>query len=280
MKKIFTHLNPDLDAVAGAWIIKKFLPGWEEAEIGFVEASKAEALRKKSKNDALFIDTGMGELDHHQSGVISSATKKCFLYVLEKRSKKLLADDDRKVLEEIAKTVTDLDNARDLVWPEISLARSDFYLHSLLAGIRGVNGSDDEIISFGFRAMDSAFYTIKKRFKAIKEIKEKGSVFMTSWGKAIALETGNDAALFEGERQGYCLVVRKDKDTGGVRIYSRWDCGVDLTKAYKTFKKLDPKSDWFLHASKCLLLNMATQAKMKPTKLSIAQVIDVLKARG
>lgn len=40
MKIIVTHNSPDLDAIASIWLIKKFLPGWNEAEIRFVPAGE------------------------------------------------------------------------------------------------------------------------------------------------------------------------------------------------------------------------------------------------
>ena len=40
MKVVVTHSSPDLDAIASVWLIKKFLPGWEEATVQFVPAGE------------------------------------------------------------------------------------------------------------------------------------------------------------------------------------------------------------------------------------------------
>jgi len=102
----------------------------------------------------------------------------------------------------------------------------------------------------------------------------------TFWGISnlpVLPSVSNKEFLHFAQTQGYVLVVTKDPDDGGVRIYSRPDSKVDLTKSYNEVKKLDLQSDWFLHASKKLLLNSASAAKMRPTKLSLEEVIKVLK---
>lgn len=277
MKKIVTHINPDLDAVTAVWLIKRFLPGWEEAEIAFCKhQSTYDGQPVDSNPNILHVDVGLGKLDHHQLEEITSAAKLCFDYIKQQRKGQSLKELDEKALIQIIKVVTEADNARDLNWPETATSRNNFYLHVLIAGIRGMAGSDEEAMTFGLKGMDAVFHQIKKSIDAREELK-KGVKFESQWGKAIAIKTGNDSVLWEGEKKGYCLVVRKNPETGGARIYARYDTEVDLTKAYNKFKKMDPDSDWYLHQSKKLLLNMASGRKMKPTKLSLNQIIEALK---
>ncbi len=277
MKKIVTHINPDLDAVVAVWLIKRFLPDWEEAEIDFCQAGETIDKKLPDKDpNVLHVDTGLGKLDHHQLEEMTSAAERCFEFLKQERKGEPFKELDEKSLIQIIKVVTEVDNARDLNWPETGTHRYNFYLHSLIAGIRGMAGSDEEAMTFGLKGMDAVFHQIKKSLDAQKELKE-GIEFLTSWGKGIGLETGNDNVLWEGEKEGYCLVIRKDVESGGVRIYGRYDTEVDLTKAYNQFRKIDPSSDWYLHQSKKLLLNAATSHEMKPTKLSLEEIIKVLK---
>lgn len=277
MKKIVTHMNPDLDAVVAAWLIKRFLPDWKEAEIDFCEAGKTlDNQPVDSDSNILHVDTGLGKLDHHQLEEITSAAEICFNFIKKERKSQPFKKLDEKALVQLIKVVTEIDNARDLNWPEASFSRYDFYLHSLIAGIRGMAGSDEEAMTFGLKGVDAVFHQIKKSLDAQEELKN-GIEFKTQWGKAIGVETGNDNVLWEGEKKGYCLVIRKDSESGGVRIYSRYDTEVDLTQTFNQFRKMDPDSDWYLHQSKKLLLNMATSSKMRPTKLSLEEIIGVLK---
>jgi hypothetical protein len=36
MKTIVTHMSVDLDAVTSAWLVRKYFPGWQEAQFAFV----------------------------------------------------------------------------------------------------------------------------------------------------------------------------------------------------------------------------------------------------
>jgi len=277
MKKVVTHINPDLDAVTAVWLIKRFLPGWEEAEIAFCKhQSTYDGKPVDSNPNILHVDVGLGKLDHHQLEEAISAPKLCFDYIKKQRKGQSFKELDEKALVQIIEVATEVDNARDLNWPETATSRNNFYLHILIAGIRGMAGSDEEVMTFGLKGMDAVFHQIKKSIDAREELK-KGVEFKSQWGKAIAIETGNDSVLWEGEKKGYCLVVRKNPETGGVRIYARYDTEVDLTKAYNKFKEMDPDSEWYLHQLKKLLLNMASGRKMKPTKLALNQIIEVLK---
>ena len=68
MKIIVTHFSPDLDAITSIWLIKKFLPGWQDAEVQFAPAGKALDNRSPDENpDIIHVDTGLGKFDHHQS---------------------------------------------------------------------------------------------------------------------------------------------------------------------------------------------------------------------
>lgn len=101
-------------------------------------------------------------------------------------------------------------------------------------------------------------------------------------GKAMAFETINDGVIKLAQKMGYLLVVRKDPRKGYVRIKARPESGpednIDLTAAYEELVKIDPEATWFLHVSKKMLLNGTPKnPKMIPTKLSLQEIVDVLK---
>lgn len=279
MKKIITHLNPDLDAVTSVWLIKRFLPGWQEAEIEFVIADSSTQKSKEVDSDpnVLWVDVGRGKLDHHQTAKYSSASKLCLDFIQKEREGEKLSPLEEKALKKLVEVVTQIDNARDLDWEEINQERYNFYLHILIDSFRALGKSDKEVMAFGLEALDAVLLNLKHTIRADEEL-EEGIEFQTPWGKAIGVESGNKHVLWRGEARGYVLVVIKDPEKGGVRIYSRPDSEVDLTSAYNQFKKKDPESDWFLHASKRLLLNQAAvNPNMKPTKLTLEEIIEVLK---
>jgi len=280
MKKIITHINPDLDAVAAGWVIKRFLPGWEEAEVDFIEATAdGEKIPEVDSDlEVLYVDVGRGKLDHHQTNDYLSATKLCWDYVLEQRESQPLKEIEKEAGERLIEIVTQIDNAQDLNWKEVGKDRYYFYLHILIDGLRGLEESDQQVLEFGFRALDAVFLTLKNKIRAEEDLKN-GIKFQTKWGEGIALESANKRVLWEGEIQGFVIVVKKDPKNGAVQIYSRPNSKVDLTEAWEKFKKIDPLADWFLHASGKLLLNESSvNPNMRPTKLSLDQIIEVLKS--
>ena len=281
MKKIITHLNPDLDAVVSVWLVKRFLPGWGKAAVGFVSAGVSKGKQKgvDENPNVLWVDVGRGKLDHHQTGKYLSAAKLCLGYIKKERRGKQLSPLEEKVLEEIIEVATQVDNARDLNWEEVNEGRYQFSLHVLIGGLRNLGKSDEEVTALGLELLDGVLINLKHKIRAEEEL-EKGTVFQTPWGEAIAVESGNKHVIWRGEAQGYTLVVTKDPESGGVRIYSRPDSQADLSGAYRRFKKMDPESDWFLHATKRLLLNQTSvNPDMRPTKLSLKKIIEFLEKK-
>jgi len=278
MKRVVTHVNPDLDAVTSVWLIKKFLPNWEKAEVSFCQAgSTFENKPVDSDPEVLHVDVGLGKLDHHQTNEYLSAAKLVWDFVKNERKKKeTISPLDEEAVERLVKVVTEVDNARDLNWQEVKEDRYYFYLHGLIEGLRELSFDDSSVVKNGSLMLETILVNLKNKIRAEEEMKQTIK-FQSPWGEAAALVTGNKHLLFFGETQGYVLVMIKDPDDGGVRVYARPDSKVDLSKAYDKVKKLDPQADWFLHSSKKLLLNNASAAEMKPTKLSLEEVIEVLK---
>src|SRR6266700_7819417 len=80
MKIIVTHMSPDWDAITSVWLIKKYLSGWQQADVRFVPAGQKfknqEAKIRKygddpieiiGEDEVIHVDTGLGPLDHHQT---------------------------------------------------------------------------------------------------------------------------------------------------------------------------------------------------------------------
>jgi len=274
MKQILTHINPDLDAVCSCWLIRRFLPDWDKAEIGFVKSGKA---KKNDDIDVLHVDTGWGKLDHHQTSDYLSASKLVLDFILKETEGRDFSDLEKEALEKLVGVVTEIDNARDISWPEVGEFRYYFYLHSLIDGLRGLAFSDERVMKIGFSLLDSALLNFKSTIRAKEELSE-GIIFESSWGKSLGIETSNRHLLWVAEVEGYVVVIIKDPKTGAVRIYARPDSQVDLSSLADQIKRIDQTGAWFLHASKKLLLNQSsTNPTMKPTSLGLEKIISFLK---
>lgn len=259
MKIIVTHRSPDLDAICSAWLIKRFLAGWEEAEIKFVPAgSKLEGLYKEYEgpiellhdDQVIHVDTGLGPLDHHQTQNNDvCAASRTFEYVKSKHDNSIIEHETKtKALGQIVQFTIDEDHFQEVHYNH-ELARTyNFSLARLIDGFKIIHPKEDSLcINFGMECLDVTVHVLERRIWAEDELKEKGTEFETRFGKAIAVESINDAVLEIAQINGYEIAVRRDPKYGNIRIKARPEKRgsgkpkskqVDLTPVYEAVKNL------------------------------------------
>jgi hypothetical protein len=297
MKIVVTHMSPDWDAIGSAWLIRKYLPGWENAEVKFVPAGQrikeqraeskdhTDPIEKIGEDEVIHVDTGLGPLDHHQTyDTTVSAASLAWDYVrgeIEKAGNKL-TPEHVKAVSRIVAIIVDTDHFGEVYWKDAAADYHEFSLLGLLEGYKLLKqGNDMSYLNFGIECLDALLHTFENRIWAEREISEKGVEFETKFGKGMGFETLNDTVLKLAQKMGYVIVVRKDPRKGYVRIKTlpatEKRKGVDLTLAYEQLKKIDPDATWFLHVSKKMLLNGTPKnPKMRPTKLNLGDIIRVL----
>ncbi|MBA3724232.1 MAG: hypothetical protein H0W89_05095 [Candidatus Levybacteria bacterium] len=299
MKIIVTHASPDWDAITSTWLLKKYLSGWQEAEVRFVPAGnrlsgqpdprdtkhKGEnPIEKIGEDDVIHVDTGMLPLDHHQvQDVNVSAASLVWDYVREQiaHAGHLTPEHDEAV-SRVVKIVVDTDHFKEVYWPDAAADRYEFGFLGILEGLKFIKpGRDLEFLEFGILCLNALTAQFENRIWAEREIKEKGIKFDTRFGPGIGFETINDTVLKLSQKMGYVVVVRKDPRKGYIRIKTLPSTekvkGADLTLAYEQLRKIDPDATWFLHISKKMLLNGSPKnPKMRPTKLSLKEIIKVV----
>lgn len=292
MKIIVTHDSPDLDGGTSIWLIKRFLPNWANAIVKYVPAgerlntSKPPSLsiiEKTKEDEIIHVDTGMGALDHHQTGdenVCGASLTWDYVKVQSSEFKDLSDKTTKRIeaIDRIVKIVTDIDHFKEVFWPEPSADFHEFSLVNILEGLKVQKpGQNDVYLEFILNSLDALLHEFENRIWAEEEIK-KGILFKTSKGKGIGFETINDQSVKLSQKIGFAIALRKDPRKGYVRIKARPDSGIDLTKTYEQLKKMDPDATWFLHASKKMLLNGSVKnPKMRPSTLSLEKLISVLK---
>ncbi|KKU06595.1 MAG: hypothetical protein UX10_C0028G0023 [Candidatus Magasanikbacteria bacterium GW2011_GWA2_45_39] len=284
MKTIVTHLNPDQDAVFSVWLIKRFFPGWADADVKFVPAGETlNHLPPDENPDIIHVDTGLGKFDHHHTGDKAVCAASLVLQYIKQHRFIRRNSVDEQALDRIIAIVLEVDHAQERSWPDPTHDRYEFFLESILDGLKSLpakekgDAKSQAVISFGLTAFDGIYAIIKEKVAAESIIKT-GVKFQSPWGQGIGLVTGNDTAHRLAERQGYATVAVKDPQKGNVRIYAHPQSKeADLTFAHREVARLDPNSDWFLHASKKMLLNGSrANPKMRPTKLTLEEIIKIL----
>lgn len=298
MKFVVTHALPDIDAITSVWLIKKFLSGWEDAQVKFVPAGERigplpkgqsfdYAIETIGKDEYIQVDTGLGPLDHHQTESIKVCGATLTLDFVKQdllSRNPPVSPEKLEALERIVACVLQDDHFQEIYWPEPLADYHDFSVVNILDGLKRSRPDDNHYyVKFISECLDAILHDFENRVWAEKEIKKYGIKFKTKWGKGLAIESINDSVIKLAQMMDYIIVVRRDPRKGYVRIKTKpkksdVDKGVDLTSVYEKLKKMDPAATWFLHVSKKMLLNGTTKnPKMKPTKLPLSAIIEVLK---
>lgn len=291
MRVLVTHDSPDLDGGTSIWLIKRFLPNWDKAVVKYVPAGERlnpnkppslSVIEKTKEDEIIHVDTGMGALDHHQTGDENVCGASLTWDYVKAQSAEFSDQSDKitkriEAIDRIVKVITDIDHFREVFWGEPAADFHEFSLVNLLEGLKTQKpGQNDLYLEFILNSLDALLHEFENRIWAEEEIK-KGIEFKTSKGKGLGLETINDQSIKLAQKLGFAVAVRKDPRKGYVRIKVRPDSEIDLTKTYEQLKKMDPTATWFLHASRKMLLNGSVKnPKMRPSTLTLSAIIKVL----
>ncbi len=300
-RQIITHKSCDLDGITSIWLIKRFVPGWENAEIRFVPAgsklpgnygNEGEVIEILSDIETIHVDTGMGKLDHHQLDDDNECAASLTLsYILSLRDNTLGKNKHKtEAAKRLVDLAVDVDHFQEVFYPDPLSDIYEFSLVGILDGFRFQHPQDDlAVADYGMGLLDNALSNFENRLWAEEEIKEKGIEFVTSFGKGLAVETQNDDVLKIAQKMGYVITVRRDPKYGHIRIKTRpvarehWrksnvkTIDLDLTPVYERIKERDPQATWFLHVSKKMLLNGSSKnPTMTSSNLTIPEVVEII----
>ncbi|MBI4089431.1 MAG: hypothetical protein HY424_01830 [Candidatus Levybacteria bacterium] len=300
MKIVVTHTSPDMDAITSVWLIKKYLPGWENAIVKFVPAGERivnsesriqnpefeDPIERIGDDEVIHVDTGLGPLDHHQtaSDKVCGASLTWDYVRIKNLEFKIQNEKTKSKIEAVSRmvrVVVDMDHFKEVFWKDATEDYHEFSLISILDGLKVQKPDQDEYyLDFVYSCLDAILHQFENRIWAEKEISESGQKFTTRFGKGIGFETINDSVIKLAQKMGYVMALRKDPRKGYVRIKalpSTDKIKIDLTLASEKLKKMDPEATWFLHISKKMLLNGSIKnPKMRPTRLSLEEIIKVL----
>jgi hypothetical protein len=276
MKTIVTHLAPDLDAATSIWLVKKFFPNFDQAEIKFVPAGKtlADMPPDTDINQIIHVDTGLGLFDHHQLDQNTSAAKLVFEHL---KKQEWINDFQTQILLVIVEYVNNIDHFGEVFFPDAAADFYEFCLNQIVDGLRYVIKDDQKIVVRIGEILDGIYNMLALKIKAQEEIRN-GYVFESKYGKSIMLVSHNAQVLKLAQKLGYVLVIKKDPIKGFVSIKTLPDPKYDLTPIYEQIKKIDNKGTWFFHISKNMLINGSTKNPyFTPTPLTPQQLIEIIK---
>ncbi len=277
MKTIVSHLSPDIDSITSVWLVKRFLPGWQNAELKFTPAgSTLDGKPADSDPNVIHVDTGMGRFDHHQTSDYTSASQLVYQHL---NKEGYLKKHQAKALERIVVQTTSFDHFREVYFPDPAADHYEFMLHKIIeGGLKTILKEDYLILEAVFPFLDAILNIFVKKNNAEDELKN-GFVFQSHWGRSLVLESKNEETMKLALKTGYKLVAKKNPDKGNVRIKTLPDKKLDLKPLYLKIIKADKKATWFLHASGNMLLNSSSKnPNFIPSQLSLKRLIEIIKS--
>lgn len=276
MKTIVTHISVDLDAISSVWLIKRYLPGWSDAELKFVPAGTTlDGMSPDANPDIIHVDTGLGQFDHHQIEDRNLCAAKLVLNYLYKNHH--LQDKDYEALERVIKYVILDDNFGDVNLPDPDSDVYDFSLHRIIDGFKRTLKDDVERCEIVFKMLDACLQVFILKIRAEKEL-TKGYSFTSRYGKSLALDSENESVIKLALKKGYEFVLLHYSNDNTYRIKTVPSTKFDLTPLYEEIIKQDPKATWFLHISKNMLLNSSLKRQdAVPSSLQLKTVIEIIK---
>lgn len=276
MKRLVTHISPDIDGLTGVWLIHRYLPKWKHAPVEFVSSGLTFADMKPDSNpDTIHIDTGGGMFDHHETGEFTCGARLVFEH-LHKNGH--IKETDFEPLQRMIDVVTRYDH-----FQEVKLADSDddmhlFSLAYVIFGLRADPRKAQRLVEITEECLDGILQYMKGKVHA-EAVIEKGFTFTSYWGKTIVLETDNDKAMKIGFMKGYDMVIRHSPHYKNVALKIHPKSKKTLKRFYSAVLKRDQTAQWFYHASGRMLLNASTREnREKVTTLSVQEIIKLVQS--
>ncbi len=257
---------------------------YADAKLAFVNPGETIDLRSAadsgfSPEDVTHVDTGLGIFDHHQSerGMKRvCATSLVYDYICTIHPE--YTHD--KALSYVSEYVTAIDHFEENWWEHADDLKNKFLLQNILDGVKLVGMHDDEALThFGLTCFDGVYAALKEQIGAQEAIEEKGKMFVTKWGNALAIESANDEVIKLAQMQGFVMVIRKDPGRGNIRIKAVPGKDIDLTEVAQAIKKADTVGTWYFHPAKTMLLNGSSKSNSQlPSPLSLDETVSLVKS--
>lgn len=272
---IVTHRRPHLDEICALWIIQKYWPQFEDADIEFVNTGPTGGdlwndIPPDTHPLVIYVGVGHSRFDEHKGDTDDSAAT---LVWRETKAKYSVRKGDAEMIDRIVAYVKKEDMGGYL-----TAADREFALPTILNGLYGTLKRDSlAVYEVGRKIMEAlAFETMKQL--SVERDWEGRVEFNTPWGLGAAVITdvpGIDRLAYQ---KGFALVVTHNKARTYHGFRASPDSGADLTEQYLKVQQLEPHAPWFLHQSKRLLLCGGDIADAGVySELTLDQLVDLVK---
>ncbi len=263
---LITHPRPHIDDLCGMWLLARFWPPAKKADFEFISSTTADPGDPRR----VWVGVGRGRFDEHKGDIGESAATLVFKFLKTERP-----DIDAAEMAALEKLVFWVRN-EDLALHSDDPYR-DFSIPTILRSHYDLHRRDSrELAEFGFKLLDDLYETLQNQVRLERDWQNRYE-FEGPWGPAVAIETSAYGADDYAYNHGFKLLVLLDPVRGNRAFRAAANSQVDLTEAYETLKRADPKVSWFLHHSRKLLLSGSDVApEVRRSKLSLKDLLHVI----
>lgn len=275
MKTIITHVSPDVDALSSVWLIRRFMKGWEDANIDFIsQGTTYQDNPVDSDPNIIHTDTGLGKFDHHQNNDDTCAAKLVFEYLVKKGD---IKSRHIEPLERMIALINDIDHFREIYWNEPDSDIYEFFIVSIIEGMKIRLQDDYQLALTAEKIFDGILQTFFNKIQAEKEL-AAGLIFESKWGKTMAVNSENDEVGQLAQKKGMKMVIRKSPKRNHLKIKLHPALKKNLKTLLPLLEKADPKATWFYHQSGHMIISGSSKSPSStPTTLPLSKIVEIIK---
>ena len=269
MPTIVTHVKPHIDDICAAWLLKRYLPVWREADISFVHTDELED-GVIDTPDRVHVGVGRGQFDEHKGNIGECAAGLVYHHI---NSTVVLNANERKALDKLVDWVREEDTGKFL-----ADANRSFAIPSILDDQFFAKGRDsEEVYQLGSTILDALLIGMRNQVE-LSAIWTKRVEFDSVFGNAVALVGNAREAENMAYSKGFMVFVRQSDDSEYTEIKAQAKSDIDLTSLRDKLVKEDSKATWFFHHSKKMLIcGGELTSKAKPSNFTVNQIIELMK---
>lgn len=266
---LVTHQRPHLDEVVSFWLLTTFDPAFAGARYEFIPYFGTPP----SGPNVVTIGIGGGPYDEHKmADRHTSATRLVFDDLKQRR---LIPGHgfEEQAIEWLVDYSDEVDRGLhhfndEAHWP--------YTFPGLVRAHRERTGSDADAIRFGMELVNNLMKEFNDKAKFLKNW-ERRVEFESPWGKAAGVESDYYFSEVYAFSHGFDIRVQKHISSPVATIKANPQKPADLKPVFEKLNALEPTS-WYLHqAKKMIISNIDPSTGRQPTKLTLQQLINIVK---
>lgn len=269
MKTLITHVRPHLDDICAIWLMRNHAPEAKDAALDFITTNEKGG-DTVDDPDFVYIGVGRGKFDEHKGDVGECAATLVFRDLKNRVS---FEPAEFRALERIVRWVLEEDTGKLNALPY-----REFTVPLILQGKYEISGKDSRAVTELCFGILDALLASQKNMVQLEDDWSRRIEFDSRFGRAVGLMSSAKEIDSYAYSRGFDIAVFVNPDGTYHNIRAKVGTVIDLASVYVSLKEREPGAGWYFHHSKKLLICGGELAPgVKPSKLSLEEMIELLK---